>query len=80
MAYLELSDLDDRVADALRARARHRGISIEEEARRTLTASVEAQREEYVRRLKAFNAAAAGREEPERRRALREEGEPWDQS
>lgn len=59
MADLEVRNLDDGVIDALRARARRRGIPLEEEARRTLVASVEAQREEYVRRLRALQAAAA---------------------
>jgi plasmid stability protein len=78
MAYLELRDLDDRLADALRARAKRKGISLEEEALRMLAASVEAQREEHVRRLRAFYAAAGGKQDPERRRALREVGEPFD--
>jgi plasmid stability protein len=78
MAYLELRDLDDSLADALRARADRKGISLEEEVLRTLAASVEAQREEHVRRLRAFYAAAGGREKPERRSALREEGEAFE--
>ena len=56
---LEVRDLDEDVARALSARAARRGISVEEEARRTLIASVEAQRQEYLRRLQAFKAAAA---------------------
>ena len=59
MADLEVRNLDDGVIDALRARARRRGIPLEEEVRRTLVASVDAQREEYVRRLRALQAAAA---------------------
>ena len=59
MADLEVHDLDDGVIDALKARARRRGIPLEEEVRRTLVASVDAQREEYVRRLRALQAAAA---------------------
>lgn len=55
---LELRDLDDAVGRALQARAARRGISLEEEVRRTLEASVEAQRAEYIRRLQAFKAAA----------------------
>jgi hypothetical protein len=78
MAYLELRDLDDALADALSARAKRKGITLEEEVLRTLAASVEAQREEHLRRLRAFYTAAGGKEEPERRRALREEGEPFE--
>ena len=58
MADLEVRDLDDGVITALQARAERRGISLEEEVRRTLTASIEAQQEEYVRRLRALQAAA----------------------
>ncbi|HEX6144926.1 MAG TPA: hypothetical protein VFZ01_19590 [Geminicoccaceae bacterium] len=56
---LELRDLDEEVGRALRARAAGRGITLEEEVRRTLEASVEAQREEYRRRLRALQAAAS---------------------
>ena len=55
---LELRDLDDTVGRALQARAARRGISLEEEVRRTLEASVEAQRADYLRRLQALKAAA----------------------
>jgi plasmid stability protein len=41
MADLEVRQLDDDVADALRARAGRRGISLEEEVRSTLTASAD---------------------------------------
>lgn len=58
MADLAIHDLDDGVTTALKARADRRGISLEEEVRRTLTASVEAQQQEYVRRLRALQAAA----------------------
>ena len=59
MADLEVRDLDDDVAAVLRVRAARRGISLEEEVRRTLAASVAVQRQDYVRRLKAFQAAFA---------------------
>jgi len=58
MARVEVPDLDDDVVDVLRRRAAHRGVSLEEEVRRTLTASVIAQQQEYVRRLQALKAAA----------------------
>jgi plasmid stability protein len=61
--HLELRDLDETVDRILRARAAHHGISLEEEVVRTLEASVEAQREEYLRRLQALKEAARLRAE-----------------
>jgi plasmid stability protein len=58
MADVQVRDLDDEIAEVLRTRASRRGVSLEEEVRRTLTASVIAQQEEYVRRLRALQAAA----------------------
>jgi len=40
MAEVKIRKLDDGVARALRTRARERGVSLEEEARRTLSESV----------------------------------------
>ena len=57
MADLKVRNLDDGVASALRARAKARGISLEGEIRRTLTAD----RVQLVRRAKALHAAAAAR-------------------
>jgi plasmid stability protein len=58
MADFQVRDLDDEIAEVLRTRAASRGVSLEEEVRRTLTASVIAQQQEYVRRLRALQAAA----------------------
>lgn len=62
MADFVVRDLDDEVAEVLQARADRRGVPIEEEVRRTLTASVIAQQQEYVRRLQALKAAVGGSE------------------
>jgi plasmid stability protein len=78
MADLKVRDLDGRVASALKARAKARDTSLEEEIRRTLTASV-VDREEWVRRAKALRAAAGapGRSELDRARTIREERDAW---
>ncbi len=45
--------LDAHVAEAIRARSRVRGLSLEEEARRTLAESVALAREAFARRAAA---------------------------
>jgi plasmid stability protein len=80
MADLKVPHLDDRVASALKARARARGTSLEEEIRRTLTGSVAADREELVRRAKALHAAAGGapgQPELDSARTIRDERDAW---
>lgn len=80
MAELKVRNLDDRVASALRARARQKGISLEEEVRRTLAASVAADRQDLVERAKALHAAAGGkpgRPELDSARLIREERDAW---
>lgn len=54
MADLKVRQLSDQVADALRARAGRKGISLEEEVRGTLAASVEFKRQAFLRRAKAI--------------------------
>lgn len=54
MADLKVRQLSDDVADALRARAVRKGISLEEEVRGTLAASVEFKRQAFLRRAKAI--------------------------
>lgn len=61
MADLKVRNLDDFVASALKARAKANGVSLEEEVRRTLAASVAVNREELVRRARALHAAAGGK-------------------
>jgi plasmid stability protein len=62
MADIEVRNLDDRIADILRTRAKQRGISLEEEIRRTLAASVSADIKAFARRAGAIRAATAGQE------------------
>ena len=76
MADLKVCNLDDFVASALKARAKAKGVSLEEEVRRTLTASVAADREELVRRTKALHAAA-GKPELDSAKIIREERDAW---
>ena len=57
MADLKVRQLDDGVADALRARAGRKGVSLEEEVRSTLAASVDAKRRAFLRRAKAIRTA-----------------------
>jgi plasmid stability protein len=57
MAELKVRQLDDGVAEALRVRASRKGVSLEEEVRSTLTASVEAKRRAFLRRAKAIRQA-----------------------
>ena len=58
MAQLKVRQLDDRVAAALKARAEHRGVSLEEEVRSTLAASVESRRSAFERRARALREAS----------------------
>jgi plasmid stability protein len=80
MADLKVRNVDDHVASVLRARAAHKGISLEEEIRRTLAASVDADREAFIRRAAAVRAAAGGqpgRPELDSVRIIREERDAW---
>ena len=80
MADLKVRNLDDRVAAALKARARHNGISLEEEVRRTLALSVARDRVDLVRRARALHAAAGGKPgspDLDSVRLIREERDAW---
>jgi plasmid stability protein len=80
MADLKVRNLDDHVAAVLKARARQKGISLEEEVRRTLALSVARDRAELVERAKALHAAAGGRPGPpelDSARVIREERDAW---
>lgn len=80
MADLKVRKLDDHVAAVLKARARHKGISLEEEIRRTLAASVATDRTDLVERAKALHAAAGGKPgkpELDSARIIREERDAW---
>ena len=80
MADLKVRNLDDQVAAALKARARHKGISLEEEIRRTLAASLATDRADLVGWAKALHAAAGGKPgkpEFDSARIIREERDAW---
>jgi plasmid stability protein len=64
MANLKVRQLDERVANALKARASKRGVSLEEEVRSTLSASVAASRDAFRRRAAALRATAQGKGRP----------------
>jgi plasmid stability protein len=64
MADLKVRQLDDAVAQALRARATKKGVSLEEEVRTTLVASVEARRRGYLRRAAVLRATIGDRPAP----------------
>jgi plasmid stability protein len=63
MADIKVRNLDHRIADILKARARQRDISLAEEIRRTLAASVNSDMEAFARRAAALRAATAGQED-----------------
>ena len=81
MADIKVRNLDDRIADILKTRAKQRGISLEEEIRRTLAASVNADMEAFARRAAAVRAATAGQEhrslELDSVRTIREQRDAW---
>jgi plasmid stability protein len=62
MADLKVRQLDDRVARALKTRAARRGVSLEEEVRTILSASVSTRRDAFRRRAAALRAASAGQQ------------------
>jgi plasmid stability protein len=81
MGGIWLGDLDDRIADSLRARAEQRGISLEEEVRRTLAASVGSDMAAFARRAAGVRAATAGQElDPgsDSVGIIREQRDAWD--
>ena len=61
MTEITVRNVDDNVARVLRARAEQRGISLAEEVRQTLAASVTADRADAIRRARALHAAAGGK-------------------
>ena len=80
MAELKVRQVDDHLVAVLKQRARHKGISLEEEVRRTLAASVAADREALIRRAAAMRAAIG--EKPrdpalDSARIIREERDAW---
>jgi plasmid stability protein len=80
MADIRLRNLDERVADILRTRAKRRGISLQEEIRRTLAASVNSDMAAFARRAAAVRAATAGQEldpELDSVRIIRKQRDAW---
>jgi plasmid stability protein len=80
MADVKVRNLDERVADVLRTRARQRGVSLEEEIRRTLAESVEADMQAFARRVAALRAATADQSpdpELDSVRLIREQRDAW---
>jgi len=59
MADLKVRPLDESVARVLKTRASRRGVSLEEEVRSTLGASVAAKRDAFRRRAAAPRHASA---------------------
>ena len=57
MGQILIRNLDDAVIEALLRRAQRGGVSLEEEARRALAASVGLSREDALRRLDEARAA-----------------------
>lgn len=80
MAELKVRQLDDRVVAALKARAKKRGVSLEEEVRTTLSMSVAARRDAFARRAASLRAAGGGdRANPDldSARIIRRERDAW---
>ena len=79
MAELKVRRLDDRVVEALRARAKRRGVSLEEEVRATLTASVDSAREAFARKCAALRSASGrpGKAELDSVKIIREMRDAW---
>jgi plasmid stability protein len=58
MAELKVRQVEASVVAALKARARRRGVSLEEEVRATLSASMASRRKAFARRAAALRRAA----------------------
>jgi len=61
MTEIIIRDLPDYVVEALRARAKRRGVSLEEEVGAILTASIDTARAAFASRAAALRALSAGR-------------------
>ncbi len=80
MADLRVRNLDEHVAAVLRSRAKFNGVSLEEEVRRILTASVAARKEALMKRAAAIRASIGSVPgDPARDSAviIREERDAW---
>jgi plasmid stability protein len=80
MAEVKIRRLDDEVARALRTWAAERGVSLEEEARRTLSDSVARKIEAFARRAAATRAATRrtkGRKASDSAVLIRKDRDAW---
>ena len=80
MAELKVRQVDDAVVATLKARAQKRGVSLEEEVRSTLSASVETRQKAFARRAASLRAAAGrARSRPslDSARIIRRERDAW---
>jgi len=80
MTEWKVRQVDDSIVAALKARARRRGVSLEEEVRWTLAASVAARRSAFARRAAALRAGAGARPANPRldsARIIRQERDAW---
>lgn len=80
MGELKVRQLDDHIIERLKARAAAKGVSLEEEVRRTLSESVAQDRQALLRRFRALHAEAGGkpgRPELDSARIIREERDAW---
>ena len=67
MATIIIRNLDDEVAERLKLQAGHRGVSVEQEARRVLTEGTQISRAEIAARAAAIRA----RQRPHRSRGVK---------
>ena len=79
MGELKVRQLDDHIIETLKGRAAAKGVSLEEEVRRTLTESVAQDRSALLARLRALHARIGkpGRPEADSARIIREERDEW---
>jgi plasmid stability protein len=61
MPELKVRQVEESVVAALKARARRRGVSLEEEIRATLAASLASRRNAFARRAVALRRAAGSK-------------------
>jgi len=80
MADVKVRNLDESVAGALRTRAKSRGVSLEEEVRRSLAETVVVRQEAFARRAAACRAASrrrGSRRPSDSAVAIRRERDAW---
>jgi plasmid stability protein len=61
MPDVKVRNLDEQVVRALRTRAKSRGVSLEEDVRRSLAETIALKQEAFARRAAACRAATSGR-------------------